>query len=212
MIITKSKNINNIINQINQESVFIIGCSECATICKTGGENEISKLEKLLTKQGINVIGSVILEPACHKLNDKRILNKYKKELKDIKQIITLSCGNGAQTISEIFEDKEVISGTDTIFLGQIKHINEFEKKCNLCGNCIIDKYDGLCPITRCPKNMLNGPCGGSIEGKCEIDNNMDCIWHLIYKKLKKKNRLKELREINEPFDWSNSKTWRIKI
>ena len=212
MIITKSKNINNIINQINQESVFIIGCSECATICKTGGENEIYKLEKLLTKQGINVIGSVILEPACHKLNDKRILNKYKKELKDIKQIITLSCGNGAQTISEIFEDKEVISGTDTIFLGQIKHINEFEKKCNLCGNCIIDKYDGLCPITRCPKNMLNGPCGGSIEGKCEIDNNMDCIWHLIYKKLKKKNRLKELREINEPFDWSNSKTWRIKI
>ncbi|MCK5301312.1 MAG: methylenetetrahydrofolate reductase C-terminal domain-containing protein, partial [Thermoplasmatales archaeon] len=105
-----------------------------------------------------------------------------------------------------------VISGTDTIFLGQIKHINEFEKKCNLCGNCIIDKYDGLCPITRCPKNMLNGPCGGSIEGKCEIDNNMDCIWHLIYKKLKKKNRLKELREIYEPFDWSNSKTWRIKI
>ena len=212
MIITKSKNINNIINQINQESVFIIGCSECATICKTGGENEIYKLEKLLTKQGINVIGSVILEPACHKLNDKRILNKYKKELKDIKQIITLSCGNGAQTISEIFEDKEVISGTDTIFLGQIKHINEFEKKCNLCGNCIIDKYDGLCPITRCPKNMLNGPCGGSIEGKCEIDNNMDCIWHLIYKKFKKKNRLKELKEINEPFNWSNSKTWRIKI
>ena len=212
MIITKSKNINTILNQINQESVFIIGCSECATICKTGGENEIYKLEKLLTKQGINVIGSVILEPACHKLNDKRILNKYKKELKDIKQIITLSCGNGSQTISEIFEDKEVISGTDTIFLGQIKHINEFEKKCNLCGNCIIDKYDGLCPITRCPKNMLNGPCGGSIEGKCEIDNNMDCIWHLIYKKLKKKNRLKELREINEPFDWSNSKTWRIKI
>jgi len=212
MIITKSKNINNIINQINQESVFVIGCSECATICKTGGENEISKLEKLLTKQGINVIGSVILEPACHKLNDKRILNKYKKELKDIKQIITLSCGNGAQTISEIFEDKEVISGTDTIFLGQIKHINEFEKKCNLCGNCIIDKYDGLCPITRCPKNMLNGPCGGSIEGKCEIDNNMDCIWHLIYKKFKKKNRLKELKEINEPFNWSNSKTWRIKI
>ena len=212
MIITKSKNVNNIINQINQESVFIIGCSECATICKTGGENEISKLEKLLTKQGINVIGSVILEPACHKLNDKRILNKYKKELKDIKQIITLSCGNGAQTISDIFEDKEVISGTDTIFLGQIKHINEFEKKCNLCGNCIIDKYDGLCPITRCPKNMLNGPCGGSIEGKCEIDNNMDCIWHLIYKKFKKKNRLKELKEINEPFNWSNSKTWRIKI
>lgn len=212
MIITKSKNINTILNQINQESVFIIGCSECATICKTGGENEIYKLEKLLTKQGINVIGSVILEPACHKLNDKRILNKYKKELKDIKQIITLSCGNGAQTISEIFEDKEVISGTDTIFLGQIKHINEFEKKCNLCGNCIIDKYDGLCPITRCPKNMLNGPCGGSIEGKCEIDNNMDCIWHLIYKKFKKKNRLKELKEINEPFNWSNSKTWRIKI
>jgi ferredoxin len=212
MIITKSKNINNILNQINQESVFIIGCSECATICKTGGENEISKLEKLLIKQGINVIGSVILEPACHKLNDKRILNKYKSELKDIKQIITLSCGNGAQTISEIFEDKEVISGTDTIFLGQIKHINEFEKKCNLCGNCIIIKYDGLCPITRCPKNMLNGPCGGSKEGKCEIDNNMDCIWNLIYKKFKKNNRIKELREINEPFDWSNSKIWRIKI
>jgi ferredoxin len=212
MIITKSKDINLLINKIKNDPVFILGCSECATICQTGGEKEVLNLKNELIKKNINVTGYSILEPACHKLNNKKMLKKYKKQLFNAKIIVVLSCGNGAQTISELYTNKDVICGTDTLFLGQIKHIDEFERKCNFCGFCIINKFDGLCPISRCPKNMLNGPCGGLIDGKCEVDKNMDCIWYLIIKKFYGKNNIKELKNINEPFNWSMSKTWRLKI
>jgi ferredoxin len=212
MIITKSKDINFILNQINDDNCFIMGCSECATICKTGGENEVNTLVKKLNDKGIEIKGSIILDPACHKLNNIRLLKKYKKELEESKKIIVLSCGNGAQTVSEIFEDKDVICGTETLFLGEIKHLNEFEKRCNQCGECIIYKFENLCPITRCPKNILNGPCGGSINGKCEIDPDMDCIWYNIFNKFNSKNKTNELKNIIKPFNWSSYNKWRVKL
>ena len=212
MIITKSKDTNEIENLIDKKSVFILGCSECATICKTGGEEEVNKLKKDLVLKGIKVTGSIVLDPACHKLNDIRILKKFKNELNKSEKILVLSCGNGLQTISEIFEDKDIICGTNTLFLGEIKHLNEFERMCNFCGNCIVNYYQGLCPITRCPKNMLNGPCGGSVKGKCEINSDMNCVWQLIVKKFENKNKINELKKIVKPFDWSKSKTWRLKI
>ena len=211
MIITNSKDINYIRKKIEKKPVFIMGCSECATICKTGGEKEVNDIIKYLQINGLKVTGSVILEPACHRLNNKRILKRYKNELNETEKILVLSCGNGAQTISELFNDKEVICGTDTLFLGQIKHLTEFEKKCNFCGNCIIDNFEGLCPITRCPKNMLNGPCGGSINGKCEVNSNMDCIWYLIVNKFNDKNNINKLKNIEKPFDWSSTLNWRLK-
>ena len=211
MIITKSKDINYILKKIEKKPVFIMGCSECATICKTGGEKEVNDIIEYLKINGLKVTGSVILEPACHRLNNKRILKRYKNELNETEKILVLSCGNGAQTISELFNDKEVICGTDTLFLGQIKHLTEFEKKCNFCGNCIIDNFEGLCPITRCPKNMLNGPCGGSINGKCEVNSNMDCIWYLIVNKFNDKNNINKLKNIEKPFDWSSTLNWRLK-
>lgn len=212
MIITNSKDINEIINLINNDPVFIIGCSECATICKTGGEKEVNKIKNNLQTKGLKVTGSIILEPACNKLNDKRILKNYKNELNAAKKILVLSCGNGVQTISDLIRDKDVLCGTNTLFLGEIKHLNEFEKNCNFCGNCIINNFDGLCPITRCPKNMLNGPCGGSVNGKCEINSNMDCIWYLIIKKFDSKKTIKKLKTIIKPFDWSSSTNWRLKL
>lgn len=211
MIITNSKDIKYILKKIEKKPVFIMGCSECATICKTGGEKEVNDIIKYLKINGLKVTGSVILEPACHRLNNKRILKRYKNELNETEKILVLSCGNGAQTISELFNDKEVICGTDTLFLGQIKHLTEFEKKCNFCGNCIIDNFEGLCPITRCPKNMLNGPCGGSINGKCEVNSNMDCIWYLIVNKFNDKNNINKLKNIEKPFDWSSTLNWRLK-
>ena len=205
MIITKQKDFNELLSSIGKEPVFIIGCSECATICHTGGEKEVLEMKGALEGENIPVTGWVILEPACHLQNDKRILRKYKDEVNKANKILVLACGNGIQTVSEIIENADVIAGNDTLFLGEIKRANEFEKRCNMCGDCIEDLFGGFCPVSRCPKSMLNGPCGGSIDGKCEVDSNIDCVWDLIYKRLKEKKQLQLLKIIQEPKDWSKS-------
>ena len=205
MIITKQKEFNDLLSHIGEDPVFIIGCSECATLCHTGGEEEIFAMKDALRKKNINVTGYVILEPACNLQNDKRLLRKHEKEIDNAKRILVLACGNGVQTVSEILDDFEIIPGTDTLFLGEIKHANEFEKRCNLCGECIQDIFGGICPISRCPKNMLNGPCGGLKDGKCEINSDIDCVWDLIYKRLKKSGQLHLIKDIIKPKDWSKS-------
>ena len=205
MIVTKQKDLDSIICLIQKDSVFIVGCSQCATLCKTGGEDEIKKMVSILKSENINVTGWVLLDPACNFLNDKRILKSYRDKLKKAKKVLVLACGNGVQTVAEIIDNAEVIPGLDTLFLGEIKSINKFEKRCNLCGDCIQYLFDGLCPISRCPKNMLNGPCGGSKNGKCEVSKDLDCIWEIIIKKLDKEKKLFLLKRIVEPKDWSKS-------
>lgn len=205
MIITRQKDFNDILKSLKESPVFIIGCSECATICHTGGEEEVLSIKEILKEKNIKTTGWVILEPACHLLNDKRILKKHKEEIIKAKKILVLACGNGIQTVSEIIKDIEVIPGTDTLFLGEIKHLNDFEKRCIMCGECIQDEFGGICPVSRCPKSMLNGPCGGSINGKCEVNENIDCVWDIIYKYLKEKDQLHKLKEIKKPKNWSKS-------
>jgi len=205
MIITKQKDFSYLLNSIKKGPVFIIGCNECATLCHTGGEEEVLSMKEKLKTKNIDTTGWIILEPACHFLNDKRLLKKCKKEIDAAKKILVLACGNGVQTVSEIIEDVDVIPGTDTLFLGEIKRATDFEKRCIMCGECIQDLFEGTCPVSRCPKSMQNGPCGGSINGKCEVDKEMDCVWDIIYKRLKKKGQLDNLKEIKEPKDWSKS-------
>jgi len=205
MIITKQKDFNELLNKIGKEPVFIIGCSECATMCHTGGEKEVLEMKGALEDKNIPVTGWVVLEPACHLQNDKRLLRPYKEKVDRANKILVLACGNGVQTISEIIENADVMAGNDTLFLGEIKHANEFEKRCTMCGECIQDLFGGLCPISRCPKSMQNGPCGGSVNGKCEVDSNLDCVWNLIYKCMKKKGQLELLNVIQKPKDWSKS-------
>jgi ferredoxin len=199
MIVTRQKEFNEILSLIKEGPVFIIGCSECATLCHTGGEEEVLSMIENLKEKNIETTGWVILEPACHLLNDKRLLKQHKAEIGKAKKILIFACGNGAQTVSEIITDIDVIPGNDTLFLGEIKRASDFEKRCIMCGDCIQDLFEGLCPISRCPKGLLNGPCGGSIDGKCEVDKDIDCIWDIIYKRLKEKGQLRE------PKKWSKS-------
>ena len=205
MIITKQKELEYLIDCIGKDSVFIIGCSECATLCQTGGEKEVLALKDEFEKRGIEVSGWVILDPACHLNNDRRLLKPYKENIDKSKNLLVLSCGNGIQTVREIFEDKTVISGTDTLFLGEITRLNKFDRRCNLCGECLINLFGGFCPVSQCPKSMLNGPCGGVKDGKCEINPDLDCVWNKIYLHLRQKDKLHLLKEIQKPKNWSNS-------
>ncbi|RLF29397.1 MAG: 5,10-methylenetetrahydrofolate reductase, partial [Thermoplasmata archaeon] len=136
---------------------------------------------------------------------DRHILRSYRRELQRAKKVLVLSCGNGVQVISEILHNIEVVSGTDTLFLGEIRHANDFEKRCMMCGECIIDVFESMCPISRCPKHMLNGPCGGSRNGKCEVYPELDCIWFLIYNRLIERGKVLLYKKIQEPKDWSKS-------
>lgn len=205
MIITRQKDFEDLLRAIGNGPVFLVGCSECATLCHTGGEDEVLEIKNKLEEKNIKVSGWVILDPACHYLNDKRLLKKHNKEILKAKKILVLACGNGVQTVSEIIDSADVLTGTDTLFLGEIRRLSEFEKRCSLCGDCIQDFFGGLCPISRCPKEMLNGPCGGSIDGKCEVSKDLDCIWEIIYVRLKEKGQLNRLKEIRKPKDWSKS-------
>ncbi len=205
MIITKQKNFVEILGCIDNKPVFLIGCNECATLCHTGGKDEVLAVKEALEKKQIPVSGWVVLEPACHLLNDKRMLKEYSKELSASEKVLVLACGNGVQTIAELLSEKEIIAGTDTLFLGEISRVNEFDKRCMLCGECLLDGFGGFCPVTRCPKSMLNGPCGGSSGGKCEINSEVECVWDGIYQELKKKGKLSQLRAIQRPKDWSKA-------
>lgn len=212
MIITKQKRMEELLNVL-EGPVFITGCSECAAICHTGGEEEVLEMKKALEKRGVEVSGWVELDPACHLQNDKRLLRPHKEEIEKASSVLALCCGNGSQTLSEIL-DVRVVTGTDTLFLGEIKHAREFVERCMMCGECIVDEFGGLCPVTRCPKHMLNGPCGGSQDGKCEVNPERDCVWHLIYEQWDKMGRAEKLEEIQPPQDWSktvgNWDKWRI--
>jgi len=212
MIITKQKKFKDLLNSVGKGPVFILGCNECATLCHTGGEEEVLAMKDAFEKKQVRVSGWVVLEPACHLNNDKRLLRPFKEELSKSKKILVLACGNGVQTIAEIFDDKDIISGTDTLFLGEIKRVNEFDKRCNICGECLLDLFGGLCPVSRCPKSMLNGPCGGAKGGKCEINPDMDCVWDQIYNRLKQSGKLHLLEEIQKPKDWSKSLEMRREI
>jgi ferredoxin len=204
MIITRQKSFDEILRLIKNDPVFIVGCSECATICHTGGEEEVLSIKEDLKKKNIRTTGWVVLDPACHLQNDKRLLKKHQDEINKAKKVLVLACGNGIQTVAEIVNNADVISGTDTLFLGEIKRLKEFEKRCMLCGECLLDVFEGLCPVARCPKSMLNGPCGGAINGKCEIED-IDCVWELIYSRLKEKGELHQLKELQPPKDWAKS-------
>ena len=212
MIITKQKNLEEILRVLGNGPVFLIGCSECATLCHSGGKDEIGAMKEALEKRKIPVSDCVILDPACHLNNNKRMLKEYSTEIDRSDKILVFACGNGVQTVAELFIEKEVLSGTDTLFLGEISRVNEFDKRCILCGECLLDSFVGLCPVSRCPKSMLNGPCGGSFGGKCEISSEMECIWDHIYQELKNKGKLHVLEAIQKPKDWSKSEEMKRRV
>lgn len=206
MIITEQKPFEEIIGFLERSNaVFICGCSECATLCKTGGEEEVKQMKKRLEEAGKKVPGWVVLDPACHILENKKHFRENKAQLAKADSILVLACGNGVQAVSESI-DKIVYPGVNTLFLGDIIRFGQFEERCQLCGECLLEKTGGICPISRCSKSLLNGPCGGSENGKCEIDPDIDCAWQLIIDRLSKRGELDRLKEIIPAKDWSTSR------
>jgi ferredoxin len=168
--------------------LFLIGCGACATACKAGGEEEVFRLQEWLQGAGKEITGSMIIDEACHIMRAGRDLRAHRAQVEEADALLVLACGAGVQSISAN-TDKRTIGCLDSLFLGNIRRFGQFEEKCSLCGECILNETAGICPVTNCAKGLLNGPCGGMEEGRCEADREIDCAWHLIYERLKRQKR-----------------------
>lgn len=210
MIITKQKELNKILEQLKDKNkVFIVGCAACATKCATGGEDQVKVLAGELVKNQKQITGTIVLDTPC----DMRIVKKdliNNENAKQAESLVLLSCGAGVQAIVQVWDTMDLVPALDTLFLGTIERLGNFNQYCSLCGDCIIDETGGFCPVTRCAKALVNGPCGGAVEGKCEVNSDLDCVWGLIYTKLKKNTaNIKKYRKIKS--NASSGKPQKIK-
>lgn len=204
MIITKRKPLSEIVEELKSyNSIFIVGCSLCATASKTGGEEEVREMRNKLVSLGKSVTGSVVLDPVCNLQKSKMDLRNFEEEISKSEALLCMACGNGLQTLGEIVYDKPVFPANDTLFLGEVKRFGVFEERCVQCGKCLLTSGVAICPLSRCPKGMVNGPCGGAKDEHCEVNPDLSCVWIEIYRRLKSLGKLEEMRRISLPLDHS---------
>src|SRR4030042_6485610 len=200
MIATKKREFNELMENIKiYKSIFLLGCSECAALCGTGGEPEVKAMKETLKSKGKEVTGTFVAKSGCQVLGTKAELKPFKDAIDKADCIMVMSCGAGTQTAVELYEDKPVLPSNDSLFLANMTRLKVFDERCSLCGKCILDKTGGICPITRCAKGLINGPCGGSRDGMCEVSKDTPCAWQQIYARLKKLNQLHILKESSQP-------------
>ncbi|MCI1946191.1 methylenetetrahydrofolate reductase C-terminal domain-containing protein [Clostridium luticellarii] len=199
MIISEKKPIEDILEYLkDSQKVIITGCSLCASTCKVGGEDEVAEMKDTLEKNGKKVLGYKVLDPSCNLLKTRKDLKSLKDELKDADAIVSLACGDGTQTVAKLV-DIPVYPGNNTLFIGEVERVGQYSEACKACGDCQLGWTGGICPVTMCAKGLLNGPCGGARDGKCEVNPDNDCAWILIYNKLKELGQLDNLDKIRDP-------------
>lgn len=205
MIITKQKPLEEILGFLKDiKKIFLVGCAQCATVCKTGGEEEVARMKEQLEREAKIITGTSIIDPSCHLVKVKQFFQKNKEALSNSDAILVMACGDGVQSVMDGTKQKKVYPALDALFLGEVERGGVFTQKCILCAECIISQTGAICPLTICSKGLLNGPCGGSKDGKCEVDRERDCGWILIYERLKDLGELDKMKSAKPPFD--NSK------
>lgn len=203
---TIQKTFDEILTYLNgEEKVFIVGCGNCATKCRSGGEDQVKEMRLWLEGRGKEVTGWVVPTGTCKLSEVKDLLTgEHRDAVEGADSLLILACGQGVHTVLDATEGRKMVHpGCDTIFGGETIDDNLIAEFCSLCGECIVEYTGGLCPLTLCPKGLLNGPCGGAIEGKCEVDRDRDCGWQLIYERLKAIDRMDLMHRYYAPKDHS---------
>jgi ferredoxin len=208
MIVADKKPIEEIIEEIKEhEKILILGCNECVTVCEAGGKKEVgvlaSALRMYFLNQGQDVkIDEVTLERQCD--------HEYLEEIRDVMDqydaVVSIACGVGVQFMAEKYHDTPIYPGVNTCFMGVTEKRGLWTERCQGCGDCILARTGGICPVSRCAKRIFNGPCGGSVKGSCEIHKEIDCAWQLIIDRLKALNRLDDYEELSPLKDWSTDR------
>jgi ferredoxin len=208
MIVGEQKPLEEIKELIGEaEKVLIVGCGTCVTVCFAGGEREAQLLASALrlTSQ-VDGDPKEVTDVTVQRQCEWEYIDPLAEQIAKSDVVVSLACGIGVQTLVERFPEAWVVPGLNTTFLGMPQEQGVWVERCQACGNCILGLTGGICPIARCSKQLLNGPCGGSHDGKCEIQSEVDCAWHLIYERLKRMDRLDLMLKFQPPKDWSTSR------
>lgn len=208
MIIAEQKSLDEIKTLIgNSERVLVLGCGTCVTVCFAGGEREaaiVSSSLRMSTK--LDGMDNHIIHKTVQRQCEWEYLDQVAEDIGNVDVVLSLGCGIGVQAIAEHFPDTWVVPGLNTTFLGLPVEQGVFDERCAACGDCILGLTGGICPIARCSKSLLNGPCGGSEDGHCEIDSETPCAWQLIYDRLSSQGKLDVLMDLQPPKNWSTSR------
>jgi ferredoxin len=209
MIIADKKPIEEIIEEVkNYDRLLILGCNECVTVCEAGGKKEVEVLASTLRMH--------FIKEGKEKKIDERTLERqcdheYLEEIRDVVDqydaILSLACGVGVQFTAEKYHSTPLLPGVNTCFLGANEQRGMWTERCQACGSCILARTGGICPISRCSKRVMNGPCGGSTKGKCEINKDLDCAWQLIIDRLRDLGRLDDYEIVAPIKDWSTERS-----
>jgi ferredoxin len=204
MIVADRKPVNEILDMIKDcDKILIVGCKGCVTVCNVGGTKEVGILASTLKiarkKEGKPLeVDEKTLERQC----DSEYIELVKDIVGDYDAVLSMACGVGPQFLSEAYPNQRFFPAVNTTFFGGAVQHGIWAERCAGCGTCVIHYFDGLCPIARCSKSLLNGPCGGSADGKCEISKEVDCIWDIIVRKKMEQGRLKDITAQKPAKDW----------
>lgn len=179
--------------------ILVLGCRGCVTVCQTGGLQEAENLAGILRLDRRYETASAAVPRQC----EWEFLGQLTEQLSTVDIVLSLACGIGVQAMNEHFPGIQTLPALNTRFLGMPVEHGMFAERCQSCGDCVLHLTGGICPIARCSKNLLNGPCGGSQNGRCEISKDIECAWQLIYDRLNSLDQLDRLMEIRPPKDWS---------
>jgi len=200
--ITKQKTFEEIEQQLEGfDRVYIAGCGTCATMTKTGGREEVLAMKERLQELGKLVTGWTVIPTACDEMTEVAI-KENNGAIQSASCILVMACALGVHKLST-YIDKPAMPALDTLFIGVEDDPGCFQEVCAQCGQCVLGETAGICPLTACHKGLLNGPCGGTNNGKCEVDKEKDCAWTLIYQRLEQQGRLDLMRKYHDPRDYN---------
>jgi ferredoxin len=205
MITAKMKPVGEICQMVEPFGcVLLVGCGTCVAECAAGGQKEVAILAYLLRiwarERGRTLeTRELTLDRQCV----YEFLDQLADHMDGCEAIVSLGCGAGVQAIAELFPEVAVIPALDTLFIGETTEPGRWRETCRGCARCRLYEFGGVCPITRCAKHLLNGPCGGSVDGRCEVDPKLECAWQEIIRRLEAQGRLDLLDDIPSPVNWS---------
>ncbi len=208
MVVGERKPFDEITGMLEgHKKIMVLGCGGCVTVCLTGGQDEVRVLSSQLRMARDSAGNPIeIVEKTVERQCDPEYVEEVNGIIPDVDAVLSMACGAGVQYVAERYQGTPVYPALDTTFVGGSTKEGYYVEKCQTCGACKLFYTGGICPIARCSKSLLNGPCGGSTKGRCEIDPEVDCAWQLILDRLKSLNRMDLYEENMGINDWRTNR------